>query len=234
MSPLRRRSRRDPATRPEPGAQEERRQAQLAQDREAREQRRDATTICTTCWRLRCTTAHSQPRNRDLCDCQDWDEGVPAESQLVCQLCDVCGLQTVDGHTRYRFYQCFDCRPRVVDLDRRVGRLVIPISCHSLVNGQVVRSAATAEVTWSAGPDIDDEVLVAFAEELETAFSRTVWLGERRDRLVAARCAELGLLEGAPEVVPLRQYQRRCAEAGLTPEGEWQKLIEEGGTGGSP
>lgn len=57
-------------------------------------------------------------------------------------LCRCCGLTVLRSGSRWSPFFCEPCKHRVIDLDRRIGRLVIPIGRHSIMNGTMMRQKA--------------------------------------------------------------------------------------------
>jgi len=143
------------------------------------------------CGRLRGETA----RGDQQCPCgpdsgrwPDWDVSE------VAQLCVVCARATAGGSTRWSWLACHDCR-RVNDtLASTLGRTVLPLGRHSIMNG-VVHRVTGADMSSTA----------AFASAVER-------LSVGWDELMAWQLREVHRLArsvGLAETVPLADWLGR-------------------------
>ncbi len=60
-------------------------------------------------------------------------------------LCKTCAAEVIDDFSRWTVWHCRDCRDRVVALNTRRQRLVLPLGKHSLVNQSSIRSGGAAD-----------------------------------------------------------------------------------------
>ena len=81
-------------------------------------------------------------------------------------LCECCSMVVLPSGSRWSVSFCEECKQRVDELNESVGRCVIPIGRHSLMNGVGV---AGRDVT-SAGEDEIDAVVAAFLDGLTGLF----------------------------------------------------------------
>lgn len=98
--------------------------------------------ICARCYEL-----YEPDGARELpqrCGCnRDSDPRWPgADFNERALLCRCCGLTVLHSGSRWSLYFCGPCKHRVIDLDQRIGRLVIPIGRHSIMNGNMMRQKA--------------------------------------------------------------------------------------------
>lgn len=97
--------------------------------------------------------------------------GPPDSFRHRIEPCHACVLTLHEAATRYSHLYCARCFQRVDSLNKRFGRLVIPISSHSLVN----RSAGARAQDGSASPTpIDEFVEIAIAPGMVFDFTQTV------------------------------------------------------------
>jgi hypothetical protein len=171
--------------------------------------------ICTTCWQLRATGAHT-----DHCHCT-YPTGqrtiAERERLLACRLCYVCGLAIVQGHTRWMSLLCDQCRPCAREVNTRHGWLVLPIGIHSIVNGVGFR--ANPEPL----PAITLAQAVAFHDQLQATMDAVGAAHEYGHNLLRGRCERLGLT-GTGDI-DLDDYLAATASAGDTQERAWQDLL---------
>jgi len=94
-----------------------------------------------TVWqRCDCTPAgglHEQPRVGDF--------------NTALELCRACGLVLLQSGSRWSVWFCEPCKTQARSLNERMGRCVVPIGRHSLMNRITVRSAAPADIEAFAG-----------------------------------------------------------------------------------
>lgn len=116
------------------------------------------------------------------CDCVPAG-GLPVQPKVGdfntgLDLCRACGLVALQSGSRWSVWFCGSCATKARSLNERVGRCVVPIGRHSLMNGITVRSAAP-------------ENIASFAGRLSTLFGATAAIQDWsrlvvRENLVAA------------------------------------------------
>lgn len=158
--------------------------------------------ICATCGRLRHQACpHS-------CSCSPPDPAFSPEAQIPCELCNVCGLETIRGGSRWHRLLCTRCMRDVQDLNRAAGRLVVPIGIHSIMNGIGVK-----------GTDAQDpDKLAAFTAQFNEMNVGIEGLRDYGTAMILERCRQFGL-RPVDGVYLLREYLDRCTEAHITRQG---------------
>ncbi|MBA2526626.1 MAG: hypothetical protein H0V18_12735, partial [Pyrinomonadaceae bacterium] len=83
------------------------------------------------------------------------------------ELCRCCGLVLLPSGTKWSVWFCDDCKPLVIAFNRALGRCVVPIGRHSIMNGVGARGADL--VSNAAIEQIADGVqsMIAGIEALE-------------------------------------------------------------------
>jgi len=89
------------------------------------------------------------------CDCVPAGE-LPAQPRVgdfntALELCRACGFVPLRSGSRWSVWFCDPCKTQARSLNERVGRCVVPIGRHSLMNGITVRSASPEDVEAFAG-----------------------------------------------------------------------------------
>jgi len=89
------------------------------------------------------------------CDCVPAGE-LPAQPKVgdfntELELCRACGLVPLRSGSRWSVWFCEPCKAQARSLNERVGRCVVPVGRHSLMNGVTVRSASPADIESFAG-----------------------------------------------------------------------------------
>jgi len=92
----------------------------------------------------------------------------------VAELCWCCASTVIPSGSRWSSYFCDECRPRIVALNRGVGRCVVPIGRHSIMNGVALRG----------NPPPTDEALGRFVHDVGTIFERAARVARWRERRV--------------------------------------------------
>jgi len=116
------------------------------------------------------------------CDCVPAG-GLPAQPKVgdfntEVELCRACGLVLLQSGSRWSVWFCGPCATLARDLNERLGRCVVPVGRHSLMNRITVRSASPEDIQSFAG-----QVSTLFgATAALQQWSRTVV----RENLVAA------------------------------------------------
>ena len=140
------------------------------------------------------------------------------DHNTVAELCRCCAIEIVRSGSKWSTWFCPDCRERVTALNARMGRCVVPIGRHSLMNGVSYRPVPGG---------MDDEALTAFADQLHAFFEAAGDTDGWRLRILTGHLAALGLT-GATEV-PMRDYLARAARAGLSKTDAFAALAESAG-----
>lgn len=173
-----------------------------------------SAAICTTCWDLRRGCALEEP-----CSCTTLPpagDACTAEGRLRCIPCSVCGLRIVRGHTRWCLRVCKGCKLLAVPLNASVGRCVVPIGVHSIVNG----------VALQGGPRDDvqrDREIERFAAQLSTVMTTVGELDDFGRRLLRARVERFDL--SSEPAVSWEVYLEACTSHGVTAGGAWDALF---------
>ncbi|HTN81608.1 MAG TPA: hypothetical protein VMK16_18190 [Acidimicrobiales bacterium] len=167
--------------------------------------------ICTVCWRLRADGEHV-----DYCRCQphDTDDSAP-DRDIPCQLCWICALTVVHGHTRWMLVNCNECSTRARELNTANGRLLIPIGIHSIVNGVALRPSGDRK-----GLERQAQSFVGFTRSMFTSLDQ---LRAQGQRIVKARCHRLGLI-GA-ELVDVDVYVAAARAVGYTEASSFNRYV---------
>lgn len=178
------------------------------------------TAICTTCWELSTTRL----QHVDRCACPRTPSRPHSAAEAAagepCRLCAVCAIGLAPGHSRWRLHHCKSCTPKVRELNARLGRLVVPVGIHSLVNGAGLRVDPDAD-----GPLVTEEDAERFAAQLHDIHVGSLRLAERRRALVRSRCERLGLIGGRR--IRLDEYLEACEQAGFTRHLGWRAFLGE-------
>jgi hypothetical protein len=111
----------------------------------------------------------------------------------VAELCYVCGCEVLRSGSRFSIWICPNCAPRVSALNGRLGRLVVPIARHSIVNGAAL----------SMTPPPSDAAIEAFADRLLLMRRRINRLHDWSHEVVRRNLALTGR---AAAILPLRDY----------------------------
>lgn len=138
--------------------------------------------------------------------------------QTIVELCHVCGAEALPSGSQWSHYQCDACKERVMALNYRSRRCVIPIGRHSLMNdgfgaGRPNGEEAPARPkSHRAGP----ARRAAAADWVDDFVQRTIdFLGKHdglftwRRQQVLANLAAADL--GGRDAVPLPAYLAACA-----------------------
>ena len=88
------------------------------------------------------------------CDCGR-SEGLPPQPRIgdfntEIELCRACGLVPLRSGSRWSVWFCGPCATQANRLNERVGRCVVPIGRHSLMNGVSARSDSSEEIDFLA------------------------------------------------------------------------------------
>ncbi len=170
------------------------------------------TEICTTCFELLapcdgpCACTPRVPTD---------DPGVD-EGRIRCVPCLVCGLVIVRGHTRWCHRVCRPCQEVAQRLNAVVGRCVVPIGVHSIVNGVGLRGGQAPE----AERDIAVDRFVERMSDLMVTISR---VHEFSAQLLESRISRFGL--GVQPRLRWETYLQACLEGGVTADGAWDALF---------
>lgn len=168
--------------------------------------RPDVLEICTTCLELR-----GPCRGHDnvcACDVEAWKPDRPARAGDLTDnviLCHGCLADLVEGSSRWSSFYCDPCRTWVRDTGRRLGRYIVPIGRHSIMNGTYWRS--------DDGQPPTDAQVTAFADQLSASFASIDALHQLMNLRLRERLTGLGIDGDAIEVTA---FLERCAGHGWT------------------
>lgn len=89
------------------------------------------------------------------CDCVP-AEGLPKQPRVgdfntEVELCRACGLVPLRSGSRWSVWFCEPCATQAKRLNERVGRCVLPIGRHSLMNGVPARGGSAEDIESFAG-----------------------------------------------------------------------------------
>ena len=133
------------------------------------------------------------------------------DHNTVAELCRCCALELLESGSKWSIWLCRPCLKEVKVLNGQAG-CVFPIGRHSLMNG----------IGYHPGPRLNDDALVAFADQLHTFFEVTSGTAEWCHRMVTASAAAAGL--AADGRVPLGLYLSATKAAGLSAEEAFETL----------
>ena len=169
------------------------------------------------CTRTLVQECRCERRSRPRGECHpDWSGfDVP----MAVELCRCCGRVPLRSGSRWSVWLCEDCKTRVLALNHRFRRTIVPIGRHSMMHGIGLSGPAT-------GTAEDDAAVTEFcasANGLFRAIDRLEeWAGER----VAYNIYRLGLDVDAP--VRLTEYLDCIEESrdpDLTAESTFRSLL---------
>jgi len=166
----------------------------------------DVLEICTTCLELR--GPYRGHDNVCACDVEAWEPDRPARAGDLTNnviLCHGCLAELVEGSSRWSSFYCDPCRTWVRDTGRRLGRYIVPIGRHSIMNGTYWLS--------EDGQLHTDAQVTAFADQLSASFASIDALYQLTNRRLRSRLTVLGIDGDAIEVTA---YLQRCAAHGWT------------------
>jgi hypothetical protein len=112
----------------------------------------------------------------------------------MAELCYTCGCDVLRSGSRYSIWICRDCAPRVRAVNGRVGRAVVPIARHSIVNGAAL----------SMTPPPTDDAIETFADRLLRMGRRINQLSDWSNEVVRRNLALIRRADVAS--VPLAKY----------------------------
>ena len=98
------------------------------------------------------------------------------------ELCYCCGIQPTRSGSRWSPFFCEECKPRALNLNRAVGRWVIPIGRHTAMHGLLVRG----------DEPFDPQVAERFAGAMRGLFEGIDHLDEWARGVVRDKLRELG------------------------------------------
>lgn len=184
--------------------------------------------VCTGCGGLRSETP-CRFEYSDRCSCQrehaDGSEPTEREAAIPCTLCVACGLETVDGHTKWRNVVCPRCQPTVMELNSVCGRLVVPLGIHSVANATLHLYATTdVEELGTTDRAALEERLLALTHEMKELSHLPRLFQDAADRMVVKRLHSFGWADR--DTIPLREYRDSCTAAGITRKTGWESLLK--------
>ncbi len=179
---------------------------------------RCGTGLCTTCGGLRSDLSITNGWEfGDHCSCEPRPDDLTirqSEHRLPCVLCQVCRLEVVRGHNRWRRVMCASCLPRARAFNERVGRKVLLPGIHSIVNGGPLLNLGNHTPS--------DAEFVGFSDQLNGMFNAVSAFSTWSRRMVLERLRTLGFEPG--QVLPLEEYLSACEAAGIDRDVGWAEL----------
>lgn len=174
--------------------------------------------LCTTCGGLKSAIRVMNGFELgDHCWCETRPDDLTAaqrESRLPCVLCQVCRLEVVKGHFRWRWVMCESCRPRAKAFNERVGLKILLPGIHSIVNGGPLLEVGNRTPS--------EAEFVGFADQLNGMVSAVSAFSSWSRRMVLERLRTLGFEAG--QVIPLEEYLSACEAAGIDRDVGWAEL----------
>jgi hypothetical protein len=128
-------------------------------------------------------------------------------------LCHCCELKTISSGRRGSLLQCRECLVKVKRLNVLAGRCVIPISCHSLMNGVELNDPALASTP----------ALEAYTDQIKAFRASCADLSSWAGSVVRAHLEVMGY--DAADHVYLDRYLRRARQLGLAPANAFRALL---------
>jgi hypothetical protein len=116
----------------------------------------------------------------------------------VAELCRCCGLDVLPSGSRWSVWVCEHYKDWVWDFNERVGRCVIPIGRHSMMNGFALPGSLAR----------DDALVEQFANDMRSLVERMNWTDAWARRVVTRNLSACGLASGKD--VPLGEYLGRA------------------------
>lgn len=145
--------------------------------------------VCRVCAELRGDVTVDGVRRRQRCLCEPREPEWPRyDFNRKHELCHCCAAETIPSGSRWSLFFCEPCKTAIVHLRDQVGRVVIPIGRHTLMNG------------------------VGMSREgcVQTFVTQTTSLFDRMKRLHAWHADRvrdlLGEIDGGDGAVPLARY----------------------------
>jgi hypothetical protein len=138
------------------------------------------------------------------------------------ELCRCCTIEPLRSGSCWSPFFCRECRERVMELNRRFGRCVIPIGRHSIMN----------EFSLRGGEALVAEHAEHFANQLRRLFGSTAHLEVYTSARTRESLAVLGFPPG--QDVEVDQYLKRARAAGLKKEAAFAELRDHFGAGAAP
>lgn len=150
-----------------------------------------------------------------LCRCATTDEHAAqpriGDHHTKLELCRCCGVEALPSGSRWSVWFCDECKARVIALNRRYGRCVVPIGRHSLMNGVFFDPAA-------------DDAARAFADQLTTLFAEMGGTEAWRRTAVQLNLAAAGL--PASDNIELDTYLAAVAALPSVREQRFTEMVE--------
>lgn len=100
-------------------------------------------------------------------------------------VCRVCGAELLTTSSRWSLVVCLACKKRVLQVNRQLGRCLVPIGRHSIVNG----------AAWRPTPGVDprtDPTLRGFVDRFADVSGGVLRLDRWGPAVVRRACRELG------------------------------------------
>jgi len=172
-----------------------------------------ALALCGACKRLRgswCSTGASAIHEQRCACARVVARPVPVASEdggselwsgydynLVAELCRCCGLDVLRSGSRWSVWFCEHCKGWAQDFNNQVGRCVIPIGRHSMMNGLALSGTKAR----------DDGLVQQFASNTVTLVERMNWTDAWARRVITRNLTASGL--ASDDDVQLVEYLER-------------------------
>ena len=174
--------------------------------------------VCGSCGNLKGSLSlDSEEPEVHLCDCvaQAERRAQPRwgnkDFNADLELCYCCGAVEIRSGSKWCSFFCGPCHRRIGRLNRSVGRCVIPIGRHSLMNRVI------------APEPLDEVSVIAFADQLGGFFKAVTFIDDWCGK-VALRNLELcGYRKGTD--APLGEYLDRARKHALSPSDAFESLV---------
>jgi len=178
----------------------------------------DDAVICGSCHQIRGTALAGFHQR---CACEPLPD--PEEPRyghdflMAAELCRCCGLVLLRSGSKWSVWFCVPCKDLARSFNEQVGRCVIPIGRHSLMNGVGLK-----------GTDAKRNAAVKrFAEELGSLFARVGWMDDWKGLAVRHNLVVLGA--HPDHDLPLADYLDLVALApnpALTSESAFARMVD--------
>ena len=127
------------------------------------------------------------------------------------ELCYCCGAVEIRSGSKWATFFCGPCARRISRLNRSVGRCVIPIGRHSLMNRVI------------APEPLDEVSVIAFADQLGGFFKSVTFIHDWSSIVVLENLERTGYPKGAD--APLSEYLDRSRKHAPSPSEAFESLV---------
>jgi NAD(P)-dependent dehydrogenase (short-subunit alcohol dehydrogenase family) len=177
-----------------------------------------ALVICADCRRLKGAIPGGGPRLQ-RCGCRAEGSERPVRTwsgydhNTYAELCRCCGLVLLPSGSKWSVWFCADCKPLILAFNRAVGRYVVPIGRHSIMNHVGGRGTDLAS----------KEAVERFVQDVRTMIGGIDALAAIAGDVIARNLAALGFDAAAD--VPLTAYLRAVQQSDLTHHAAFVTLV---------